>query len=265
MMSRPLATAKHQRSQSGCSPDRGAPGVMAGRLVQINYFRAVQCSTAVRFGRCDLHLPCKLDAGRRSSWRTAGRCDACTQSCMMTGHLCGSRSPPAALAVLLTAWWSWARVLLVPPSLGDEVKTSGTDVGVSSDMLQWTWRGGTLADGGSVEAVSVIAGNQFHFTMQTPGLRAASVGGPWLAASQSNTFFFYHICSFLMYDGLYGQVLCAGNFCLQYTPTTFPSYWFLQTGIGAFGSAARPAKGSQALLQKKRQFEDVHMMMMVSY
>ena len=72
-----------------------------------------------------------------------------------------------------------------------------------------------------------------------------------------------------MYDGLYGQVLCAGNFCLQYTPTTFPSYWFLQTGIGAFGSAARPAKGSQALLQallqKKRQFEDVHMMMMVSY
>ena len=64
-------------------------------------------------------------------------------------------------------------------------------------MLQGRWRGGTLADGGSVEVVSVIAGIQLDFTMQTPGLRPASVGGPWLAASQSNTLIFYHICPFL--------------------------------------------------------------------
>ena len=53
-------------------------------------------------------------------------------------------------------------------------------------MLLWTWRGSTLADGGTMKAVSVIADKQFHFMMQTAGMRAASVAGPWLAASQLN-------------------------------------------------------------------------------
>ena len=41
------------------------------------------------------------------------------------------------MAALLTAWRSWARVLVVPRSLGDELETStGIAVGVSSGMRQ---------------------------------------------------------------------------------------------------------------------------------
>ena len=103
-----------------------------------------------------------------------------------------------------------------------------------------------------MEAVSVIADKQFHcmmqtvgtraasvagpwlaasqlnfnFTMQTPGLRAASVGGPWLAASQSNTLIFYHICPFWWYDGLYGQVLVRDIFAFSTLRRRFPRAGF---------------------------------------
>ena len=185
-----MATTKHQRSQSGCSPERGAPGVMAGRSVQ-NLFRGVlesltgKRSTTDRCGSCDPHLPCKLDAGRRSRWRTAGRCDARTQSCMMTGHLYGSQSPPVVWALLLTAWWSWARVLFVPWRLGDEVKHPAP-----------TWarvltccKGGGTATRWRMEDLWWCAPSSRVFSSDTRcrllALWAASVGGPWLAASQS--------------------------------------------------------------------------------
>ena len=178
------ATARHQRSHSGCSPERGAAGVLAGRSDQ-NLYRGVQCSTTVRCGGYHPHLPCKLDAGRRSRWRTAGRCDARTQSCMMAGHLCGSRSPPVVLALLLTAWWSWARVLSVLWRLGDEFKHPAP---TWARVLTYCKGGGT-ATRWRMEDLWRCAPSSRVFSSDTRcrllARRETSVGGPWPAAWQS--------------------------------------------------------------------------------
>jgi hypothetical protein len=94
----------------------------------------------------------------RSAVRTAVRF-GCYQSPMMMGHLCGSQSQPVALgtarrwmALDAARWWMedpWRW----PPSL---------------QMIS-----------------SMLRCRLFCSTMQTLGPRTVSIGGPWLAASQS--------------------------------------------------------------------------------
>lgn len=130
---------------------------MAGRLAQVNNV-IVQFCTMARLGHLAL-LPCKLDAGRRSCWWTAGRCVARTQFCMMMGHLCGSQSPPAALDTA-RRW-------------------------MALDAARWWMEDPWRQFPSSQDNRSMLRCRLFCSTMQTLGPRTASIGGPWLAALQS--------------------------------------------------------------------------------